>query len=89
MAQKGHAKLAFTNSTLTFSELDVSKLEISKLDISQIFSCRFYTPVSMDSVDRKAVALAWGLLHAPTLILNPGGTYMHWPLYSHSWTWPG
>ena len=22
--------------------------------------------------------MAWGLLHAPTLILNPGGPYMHW-----------
>ena len=47
MAQKGHAKLAFTNS---FSELDVSNLEISKLDISKIFSYRFCNPVSMDIV---------------------------------------
>ena len=32
----------------------------------------------MDSLDGK------GLLHAPTLILNPGGPYMHWPMYCHS-----
>ena len=74
MAQKGHAKLAFTNS---FSELDVSNLEISKLDISKIFSYRFCNPVSMDSLDGEGAALAWGLLHAPTLSLNPGSPYMH------------
>ena len=41
----------------------------------------FCTPVSMDSLDSEAVALAWGLLHAPTLGLNHGGPYMHWPMY--------
>ena len=74
---------------LIFSEPDVSNLEISKLDISKIFSYSFCTPVSMDSLDDKAVALAWGLIHAPTLVLNPGGPYMHWPMYCHSWAWPG
>ena len=37
---------------------DVSNLEISQLDISKIFSYRFCTPVSMDSLDGEAVALA-------------------------------
>ena len=60
VAQKGHTKLAFTDSTFfkrTFSELDVSNF---KLDISKIFSEVLYP------VDGEAVPLAWGLLHAPT-----------------------
>ena len=43
----------------------------------------------MDSFDGEGVALAWGLLHAPTLSLNPGGPYMHCPMYCHSWACPG
>ena len=67
---------------LTFSEL------IYKLDIS---THRGFVPLlaSIYSVYGEAVALAWGLLHAPTLILSPGGLYMHWPMYCHSWAWPG
>ena len=41
VAQKGHTKLVFTNSTFfkrTFSELDVFNLEVSKLGVSKIFS---------------------------------------------------
>ena len=73
VAQKGHTKLVFTNSTffkLTFSELDVSNLNL----MFPKFSHRAFVPLlSIDSIDGEAVPLAWGLLHAPTLIWNPGG----------------
>ena len=42
------------NFKLTFSELDVSNL--AKLDISTHIHVDFCTPVSMDSLDHKAVA---------------------------------
>ena len=69
---------------LTFSELDVSNL--AKLDISTHIHVGF---VSLLAWIVLTIKLWPGLLRAPTLSLNPGGPYMHWPMYCHSWAWPG
>ena len=60
----------FTNSILAFSEQDVSSLDL-------IFSYVFCTPVSMDSVDSEAVALAWGLLRGTHIRFKPW-----WPVHA-------